>query len=131
MAKNKKAWIRIAEAAFAILMLASIVLVLIGGQAEKQDIGGAMYNIEHAILEEASRNDTIRNAAISNDELLVGNFVKERLPAGMNFTIRICGLSEICDASLPEKEVYVDDVLVSSTIQTYLPKKVRLFVWIE
>ena len=131
MAKNKKAWIRIAEAAFAILMLASIVLVLIGKQAEKQDIGGAMYNIEHAILEEASRNDTIRNAAISNDELLVGNFVKERLPAGMNFTIRICGLSEICDASLPEKEVYVDDVLVSSTIQTYLPKKVRLFVWIE
>jgi len=131
MTKNKKAWIRMAEAAFAIILLASMILVMIGKQAERQDISEAMYRLQHNILDEASRNETIRNAALSEDAPKVESFIRYRLPAGMNFTVKICNLPELCDAELPESEIYVSDVLISSTMQEYLPKKLRLFVWIE
>lgn len=129
--KNKKAWIRIAEAAIAIMLLASVILVLIGKEAEKQDIGEAMYKLQHNILDEASRNDTIRSAILSQNILQVNTFIRERLPAGMNFTIRICNIPEVCEADLPGKEIYVDDILVSSILQQYQPKKLRFFVWVE
>lgn len=129
--KNKKAWIRIAEAAIAIMMLASVILVFIGRQAEKQDIGEVMYMIQHNILEEASKNDSIRSAVLSQNVIPVNSFVRDRLPAGMNFTIRICNPAELCEIEAPSKEMYVDDVMVSSTLQQYQPKKVRFFVWIE
>jgi len=120
-----------AEAAFAIILLASMILVMIGKQAERQDISEAMYRLQHNILDEASRNETIRNAALSEDAPKVESFIRYRLPAGMNFTVKICNLPELCDAELPESEIYVSDVLISSTMQEYLPKKLRLFVWIE
>jgi hypothetical protein len=131
--KNKKAWIRIAEAAIAIMLLASVILVIIGQQAEKQDIGEAMYNLQHKILDEASKNDTIRDAILSENTGMVKAFIKERISIGLNFTIQICNLNDACTIELPGKELYVDDVLISSTLQEYAlePKKLRFFVWIE
>ncbi|MFH0831378.1 MAG: hypothetical protein V1886_00715 [archaeon] len=129
--KSKKAWIRIAEAAIAIIMLASIILMLIGKQAEKNDLGESMYKIQHSILDEAARNETVRSAALSGNDAVVKSFITERMPPGINFTVKICGLAGQCSIELPEKEVYVDDILVSSTMIHYEPRKLRFFAWIE
>lgn len=129
--KGKKAWIRIAEAAIAIMLLASVILVIVGRQAEKQDIGEVMYKIQHNILDEASRNDTVRNAVLLGNSQQINLFIRERLPAGMNFTTKICSPAELCETELPGNEVYVDDVIISSTLQQYQPKKLKFYAWIE
>lgn len=129
--KNKKGWIRIAEAAIAIMLLASVILVVIERQAEKQDVGEIMYEIQHNILDESSKNDTIRNAVLSGDTVPVDLFIREKLPAGMNFTTKICNPADVCDSDLLGKEIYVDDIIISSTLQQYQPKKLRFFVWVE
>lgn len=129
--QNKKAWIRIAEAAIAIMLLASVILVIVGRQVEQQDLGEMMYKLQQNILDEASRNDTVRNAVLSGNTLPVNSFIVERLPSGMNFTTKICNPEEACESELPSKEVYADDVLISSTLQQYQPKKLKFFVWIE
>lgn len=129
--KSKKAWIRVAEAAIAIIMLASMILLLIGKQAERYDMGESMYKIQHSILDEASRNETVRSATLSENDAIVKSFITERIPPGINFTVKICLLAEQCNIEMPGREVYVDDVLVSSTMSLYEPRKLRFFAWIE
>jgi len=129
--KNKKGWIRIAEAAIAIMLLASVILVSITKQVEKKDISEEMYKLQHTILEEASRNASVREAILTEDYAIIESFINERLAKGLNFTIAICNPSANCEAEVPKKEVYVNDIIISSTLQQYMPKKLKFYVWIE
>lgn len=129
--KDKKAWIRIAEAAIAIMLLASVILVLMTRQARPKDIAGAMYKLQHTILDEASRNESVRNAVLSGQVPTINSFIQERLPGGFGFNISICNPGERCNAEVPEKEIYVDDIIISSTLQQYNPKKLKFYAWIQ
>ena len=45
--------------------------------------------------------------------------------------MKICNIDERpCKPELPlDREVFVEDRIVSATLEDYNPKKVRLFVW--
>ena len=132
MIRGKSGWVRIAEAAIAILLLASVIIVAISRQIEKDNLAEIMYKLQHAILEEASRNESIREAILSEDTKNVSYFIRDRLPVGVSFNITICSVSSQCTVPLPRKEVYVDDMIISSTFQQYQPqpKKLQFFAWI-
>jgi hypothetical protein len=129
-ANDKKAWIRIAESAIAIMLLASVILVLIAQQAKPKDIADTMYRLQHTILDEASKDDSVRAAVLTGNTSLVESFIKERLPAGFGFNISICAPAEECEAEVPDKDIYVDDILISSTLQQYQPRKLKFYIWI-
>ena len=53
------------------------------------------------------------------------------IPVSWNYATEICELDSICNsASTPnDKEVYTTEVVITSTLTQYSPKKLRFFVW--
>jgi hypothetical protein len=131
---NKKAWIRIAESAIAVMILASVMLVLIARQGEKKGISEEMYKLQHLILEEAAKNESVRNAVLNSVNLnLIDDFIGVRMPIGIDFNITICNPTGVCDVETPtvNKELYADDILISSTLQQYQLKRLKIVSWVS
>lgn len=127
--KNKKAWLRIVEAFMAVLIVAS-VLIILAVRVPKQDKTESIHNIQRSILEQISLNDTLRGEILQNKEDETRAFVNKTLPVYLNFTIRICGVTEICGMPFYiEKEIYGDEILITANLTSYQPKKLKLFVW--
>ena len=137
MQKNKRAWIRIAEAVSAILLLTSVVLILATRTTDKQDISSNMYNLQRAILDEASRNETTRNAVLNYNpsDKTIDEFLRSRLPAGFSFNFSLCSPVQTCyNPGLPKgRTVYVEDIIIttSSASAQINSTKLAFFVWIE
>ena len=129
--KNKKGWLRIVEASFAIILILSIVLVLYSRTIENPQKSEAMYNLEKTILDEIASIPQLRNSILQGDAVNVGLFAKQRIPSGFNFSVKICELEEICSSNILNKEVFSSERVVSSTLQDYKPKKLKLFIWLE
>lgn len=131
---NNKAWLRIAEAFFAILIVAAVLIFVVAktprGQSEVN-----LHDLQRSILTQISLNDTMRGEILSGGGIPeTQNFIKESLPAYFNFSAKVCGVSEACgldDISVleSEKEVYSDETIISANLHIFEPKKLRLFIW--
>ena len=130
LSSGKRGWIRIAEAAIAIILLASVLLILIVRQAESNDTSLTMYKIQHSILDEASRNETLRNAVLREDTSAVASFIDDRLPPAFGFNVSICNPVEDCSALSGGSDIYTDDVIITASQQNYQPKKLKLYLWV-
>ncbi len=133
MIKNKKAWLRIVEAFFAILIITSVLLVIVTRQPIERD-SYEIHNIERGILRQVALNESLRQYVLNEDEDEIKSFVKDVAPVYWNFTIEICNIEGICamepyPKSALNKEIYADEILISSTLQEYNPKRLKLFVW--
>jgi len=136
---QKKAWIRIVEAVIAVMILSGFFMVFIQRQVEKPDFASSVREIEKTILREVASDKMMRNAVLENDNGTIISFVKERMPAGLNFTIAICKPEDTIQnckgkssTTLPrEVEIYVEDIIISATLTEYKPKKLVLFVWVS
>lgn len=127
--KNRAGFIRILEAFIAVALIASVLVFLYVRtiKPQREDV----YKLQKTILNEIAANPMLRNATLNLDNNTVSNFVKDRVPSGFDFTIRICEPEDIC--SLPEykAEVYATERIISSTLQEYSPRKVKIFMWKE
>lgn len=131
---RKRGWIRIVEVVIAILLIIGFLIFIyigMGGRVSKQDY---IYNLERTILEELSRDNSMREKVLAGDEtdaeLL--KFIEDRLVRyNLNFNIRICPPEEACglDSWPDSQEVYAEEILITSTLESYNPKKLKLFVW--
>ncbi|MGV8151513.1 MAG: hypothetical protein ACP5OG_00375 [Candidatus Nanoarchaeia archaeon] len=127
---DTKAWIRIVEALFAILIVAGGLFLVMSRQAEKKDLGDEINLKQRQILETISKENRLRNAVITNDSATIDEAVRLMIPDTWNYKIKICALSEICSlGQYIEKDVYVSEVVIATNITNYSPKKLRLFVW--
>jgi len=134
MIKNKRGWIRIAEASTAIMILASVIIVLLARQVEKKGFGEDMYKLQQLILEEAVKNESVRDAVLNSRNLyLVDNFISERMPIGIEFNVSICNPSGICNVGTTagNSEIYVNDILISSLLEQYQPRKLKMISWLS
>lgn len=133
MMRNKKAWLRIVEAFIAILLVASVLIILVV-RAPKQDEVD-MHEMQRFILEQVSMNETLRGEILDDtnvDKTETKAFISQSLPLRWNSTIGVCEVEEICGMSFyVEKEVYADEILISSNLTKYSPKKLKFFVWKE
>lgn len=129
--RDKKAWLRIVEAFTAVLIVAS-VLILIVARQPKQDNTDSIHEIQRTVLKQVSLNETLRGEILENNKAGTENYIKNNLPVYLNFTIRICGVTEICGlTSYIDKEIYADEMLITSNLTKYQPKKLKFFVWVE
>lgn len=128
--RPKKAWIRVFEAVIGIILVTSVVLVLYSRQVST----GSDYilDVERRVLDSISLSDFLRNSVIAGDNQTIIDYVNSTLPVNLNFEVRVCELEmdNFCKMTrYIDGEVFVREAIISSNLQSYNPKLVRLFVW--
>ena len=130
---GKRGWIRILEAVIGITIVLSVLVVFHVKAQDGGDSSGAIYDLQSDILDMISSKENLRVAVLDGNEAIVRDFIEagDFIPVGYDFGVKICDLSELsCNLIVDtEKEVYVSERIISSNLQSYRPKKVRLFVW--
>ena len=132
--KNKQAWLRIVEVLIAILIITASVLIIYSNQdRNNEEISeDEVYRIQTQILDIISKNETLRQEIILGKTIIINQRIEKMIPNTWNFTTSICNINEICNSNTPnDKNIYSTEVLVTSTLSDYSPKKLRFFVWIE
>ena len=131
--KNKKAWLRIVEAVLAILIILSTLLVITSKQTTQEDLSDEISEIQTTILDIVSKNTTLREYVINENPAALKKEIDLRLPNSFNSAIKICQVDNICTSTeIPtDKSVHTKEILITTTLETYQPKKLRFFVWIE
>jgi len=127
--KGKRGWIRIVEAFIAILMISG-VLVFIMSERTKTTSNEKIDIIVKVILREITDSEDLRNAVVSDDVGKLTDFIATRIPSTLNYEIKICEIDNICSMQtyIPEN-VYAQEAVVSSTLDEYNVKKIKIFVW--
>jgi len=133
-ANEKKALLRIVEAVLAILIIASVSVYLYSQQVRKSNIQEDIYNLEDSILREISSNNELREDILKGNLTNANRTIESRMPGSLEFTTRICEPEEVC--GMPtylglKKEIYAKDTFISATLETYSPKKFKIFMWIK
>lgn len=136
---DRRAWIRILEVFLAILLIIGSILVIISRKAPESDLSNEVYQRQRQILDIISKNDSLRDDIIINDNTRVNEAISKLAPNSWNFTTSICSINSMecinpaaeSDTSLYEKNVYATEVLVTSNLTYYSPKKLRFFVWMK
>ncbi len=133
---EKKGWIRILEAVIAVLILASVLIYFtVKNQVEVQNKQALarIADLQSNILQDIASNSSLRKATLDKDYQVLNNFIDFNLDSSLDFRIGICDInSTIC---APETviettaDVFVDERIISSTLEEYNPKLLRLYVW--
>ena len=144
MIKGKKGWLRIIEAFIAIMLIAGFLLFMVA-RGRGIDKSGEIYEIQRALLEAIERNDSLRFKIITAGSLptsifayevddKITSFIRDNLPSSLDFEAVICDIDMTCGMiEYPDigGEIYVDEILISTTLTEYPDKlkKLKLFVW--
>jgi len=130
---NNKAWIRIAEAFLAILIVIGVLLVIMSKQDTTTNISEVIYERQDQILDLISENNTLREDIIIGDNIEVNNLIVKMVPSSWEFETKICEIDDICsmESSIYDRDVYAEERLITSTLTQYSPKKLRFFVWMK
>jgi hypothetical protein len=128
--KNKRGWLRIFEAVIGIMLIASVVLYLSAKQ-KSPDNGEFIYSIQSEILQDFSRNESLKNAVFIEDNITLGEYAVQKIPNSYNFFIKICLLDDGgCTMDFfVDKDVFVSERIFASNLTDYKPLRVRLFMW--
>ena len=131
---NKKGFIRILEAIFAIMLIMGAVLIIISNNLQTSDISEEAYEKQRYILEIISNNEGMRNEIIKEGNLGKTNeFIKKTMPSSWKYSVCVTSVDQICSpGDVPnDKELYVSETIISSSLtEKYsVAKKLRLFIW--
>ena len=131
--KNTKAWVRIVEAFIAVLIITGAVLVILSRENKTDNSSSSkIYEKQMNILNIIAKNESLRQKIIIGENQEVDNAISLMISNNWNFTTNICNVDEICNAGTPnDRDVYVSEIIVSSNLTQYSPKKLRFFVWIK
>ena len=131
--KDIKAWLRIVEAFIAILIIIGVVLVVLSKQSPGANISESVYEKQRQVLNIISKNSGLRAFVLAGDNAQINNAILDMVPNSWNYATEICDLDSICNsAQTPnDKEVYTTEVVITSTLDDYNPKKLRFFVWVK
>lgn len=141
--RNKKAWIKIAEAFIAILMIVSALsIILISDLVRKDDGSDQIHEQEFYILQKIQFNSSLRSEILDISTLpiestspsfpfnftLILNSTELR---NLNCSLKVCIIGDSCVAdNLPSnKEVYARSIIINSDLDTYDPRELSIFCW--
>ena len=127
--RGKRGWLRILEASIAIILILSVILVLYTKSVSVPKKADAVYNLQKTILDEIAANSELRAQIIKNDVSGALVFVAERTPVNFNSDVKICEINEICNLPQYRDNVFSSERIISSTLDKYSPKKLKIFMW--
>lgn len=131
---NKKGWIRITEAVVAILIMASVLIVLFVNDTPQVNVSDYVYDLQVRLLTDVADREDLRAATINSTEALVNDtlikYFNDTIPGNFNFSVSVCDLGSPCSYA-PEVDtaIFVEDRIISSTLASYKPKMLRLYIW--
>ena len=140
MIKDKSGWIRIVEAFTMILLITGIFLIVLERDSTK-DFSQEIYEKEQGILREIQLNNSLRESILSfnSDSLPIEweNFpqnLKEKIisrtPSYLECKAKICNVNDPCVLSETSNEsIYAQKVIITSSLEKYSPRKLKLFCW--
>lgn len=136
---NTKGFMRVIEAFIAVAIIAGVFGFIYVQKIQKPDQSDFVYQHINIALKEISNNPELREAVLecnSNDPqdpdcTKIKNTIANIIPPNYEFGFNVCSLSEICyiSSSQKNKEVFSDEISISSVLDKYNPKKVRISVW--
>jgi len=139
--KSKKGWIRLVEVFIAILLVTGVLLVVSSriNYYVKDDSFIEMSKKEIAILRDIELNNTLRTEILgaplptewsSFDSSLqkTRDRIIELTPPNLECIAKICDLDDSCTTDgLSGRNVYAEAVFISSDLNTYFPRQIKLF----
>jgi hypothetical protein len=128
---NKRGWLKIVEAVLAVLIIFSVVLIIMAKQQVRPDLSEEIYANEIQILNLIAQDNNLRAEILQDNPTNANIKIEQHLSQSLDFLTKICDINEACNSDLTptDREVYVKEVLITSTLEIYNPKKLRLFVW--
>ncbi len=139
--KNKKGWIKVSEAFLAILLIAAVVILVTGNSSVREgDTKERISDSQILILRDIEINKTLRQDIIdTNGEIDWEDFpssvkgrIEEKKPAWLECVAKICEPASECVLSeSKEEDVYAKPLIITSTIDTFNPRQLKLFCWEE
>ena len=136
--KNKKGWIRIAEAFIAVLLVIGIAIIVVGGGIQIEGISEKVYDIEISILREIQLNNTLRGEILLTSGTInwtdlpsqTKSKIISKTPNWLECVAQICFPESPCLlGGESEKSIYAQSVLITSTLDTFNPRQLKLFCW--
>jgi len=137
--KNKKGWIKIVEAVLAIVLLSSAVIIVIGHMnVGKSDFSSRVHNDEIYILRGIQLDDSLRDEIVATEgEVEWDDFpavtkakIIAETPSYLTCEAKICSPESSCLlTSPPDGNVYSEGVIITSTINVYEPRALKIFCW--
>jgi len=139
--KNNKGWIRIAEAFIAVLIVIGAAIIVVGGGIQIEGVSEKVYDIEISILREIQLNNTLRSEILGTSGIIEWDDFSLQAPKTKDkIENKIVGwiecVTKICPPESPcllgeesEKSVYAQSVLITSTLDTFNPRQLKLFCW--
>jgi hypothetical protein len=128
---NKKAWLRIVEAFIAIIIIITTILIIVYNQPKIFNNNEEIFSRQKIIFEKIDNNETLREMIVKNKTEDLMNEISYLVPESLGFAIKICSIEEICSSTqIPDnKEIFAQEIIITSSVQSYNPKKLRIFIW--
>ena len=133
MINNKKGIVKIVEAAIAIFLLLGFTTFILVSQIQKPNLKESAYQVSHQILREIADNYTLRDDILRKEMGSTNIYVEKRLAEfPFNFSTAACSPEEscLCSSCPGNVEIYADDIIISTNLSNYSPKKLSLFMWL-
>ena len=145
--KQKRGWIKVVEAVVAILIILGVILVILNkGSIQKEDISEKVYKAEHLILREIELNESLREEVLNATQLPVDwlafnstrltgvqNKIIEKTPNYLECEGRVCWLNQTCviEDRYKDRDVYTKAISITTTLNVYSPRQLKLFCWVK
>ena len=130
MIRGKKGFIRILEAFIAIMIISGAMAFIYVDQVQKPNEAEAIRELQRIILDEIANNQTLRQDVLDGITGNIDSTISKFIPNDFNYAFEICRLDELCKLNiLVQKEVFSDEVTISSTLEEYKPRVIRIFIW--
>ncbi|MAG79031.1 hypothetical protein CMI40_01500 [Candidatus Pacearchaeota archaeon] len=138
---KKKGWVKIVEAFIALLLIASVLLIVIDkGYIGKKDISSKVYEAELSILREIELDDNLRDDILNSNLPInwdnesfpqsVKDKINERIPSYLECNAKICEMDKICALDkYIDKDIYTQSIAISANLEIYNPRQLKLFCW--
>ena len=141
LGKNRKGFMKILEAFTAIMLITLILLIILNKNAEETDVSQLIYDSQYSILKQIQLNRSMRSEIldvaipVEHDDVNFPNDVKNKIEADTPVSLickgKLCVLNDDCPLSNAEedKSVYAQTAVISADLDTYSPRKLKLFCW--
>jgi hypothetical protein len=131
----KKGILRIIEATIAILLVLGVLMVVITTRRAREEPD--FSDVLPPLLDEIAKNVSLRERIVSagegereNVEVELEDFLSSRVRKPFDYKIRVCEPRDICGLEeYPMADIFAAERVVSSTLEIYDPKKVKIFLW--
>ena len=138
---NKKGWIKIAEAFFAVLLLAGISLVVLNNNQNKNidTVSSPVETFETSLIREIELDSVLREEilatsgemewdAFPTEAPLTKTKIENEVPGFLECTAKICSVSSSCVLiEDTEKSIYVHSVIITANGNQFNPRMLKVF----